>query len=351
MPPPPQRRAGGGPAPGVRVRQQAAEWSAAEGELLRQAGRAPRRRGRAARAAEQGGRVGPGGHGGARRVPRARAAAAGPGAGRGGPGPRTPGPRADFLGAAVDLDEAYAWGWSEVKRLEAEMARVAGQIVPGGTLEQAVAALEADPARQIHGREKLKAWMQELRGPGDRRPERQALRHPGAGPADRVHARADERRRYLLHRPERGLVAGPAGCGGRCRRASRSSPPGGGHHRAPRGRTRPPPPDRRRRSTSKDRLNRWQRRLCWVSGHGEGWALYAERLMDELGIPRRPGRPARHAGQPDAARRRVVVDLGVHLQLPVPAGTGWHDGEVWNAELAWDSCARTPMRRRTCASS
>lgn len=26
------------------------------------------------------------------------------------------------LGSAVDLDEAYAWGWAEVRRLEAEMA-------------------------------------------------------------------------------------------------------------------------------------------------------------------------------------------------------------------------------------
>ena len=30
-------------------------------------------------------------------------------------------------------------------------------------------------------------------------------------------------------------------------------------------------------------LTRFQRLLCFVSGHGEGWALYAERLMDELG--------------------------------------------------------------------
>ena len=28
--------------------------------------------------------------------------------------------------------------------------------------------------------------------------------------------------------------------------------------------------------------------MCWVSGHGEGWALYAERLMDDLGYLERP---------------------------------------------------------------
>ena len=52
----------------------------------------------------------------------------------------------EFLGATIDLDEAYAWGWGEVTRLEAEMARVAAKIVPDGTVPDAVAALDADPA-------------------------------------------------------------------------------------------------------------------------------------------------------------------------------------------------------------
>ena len=48
-------------------------------------------------------------------------------------------------------------------------------------------------------------------------------------------------------------------------------------------------------------LNRWQRKLCFCSGHGEGWALYAEQLMDELGYlePGRPDGHARCAGVPD----------------------------------------------------
>src|SRR6266487_6521017 len=62
-----------------------------------------------------------------------------------------------FLGTAVDLDEAYEWGWSEVRRIQAEMRQVAGQIVAGGTVTDAAAALEADPARKINGRDRLRA--------------------------------------------------------------------------------------------------------------------------------------------------------------------------------------------------
>src|SRR5262249_50773814 len=68
----------------------------------------------------------------------------------------------------------------------------------------------------------------------------------------------------------------------------------------------------------KDELNRWQRTMCWVSGHGEGWALYAERLMDELGYL---SDPAEKLGMLDGQRlraTRVIVDIGMHLELEVP---------------------------------
>ncbi len=67
-----------------------------------------------------------------------------------------------FLGARIDLDETYAWGFHELARLEAEMRRVAEKIVPDGTVDEAVAALDADPARTIHGKEAFRDWMQEL---------------------------------------------------------------------------------------------------------------------------------------------------------------------------------------------
>jgi uncharacterized protein (DUF885 family) len=73
-------------------------------------------------------------------------------------------------------------------------------------------------------------------------------------------------------------------------------------------------------------LNRWQRLLCWVSGHGEGWALYAERLMADLGFLDDPGdRLGMLDGQATRAAR-VVVDIGVHLALDVPDGLVRRDG-------------------------
>jgi uncharacterized protein (DUF885 family) len=66
-----------------------------------------------------------------------------------------------FLGAAVDLAEAYAWSWEEITRLRVEQAQVSNLIRPGATRAEAVAVLEQDPARRIEGRENFRAWMQE----------------------------------------------------------------------------------------------------------------------------------------------------------------------------------------------
>jgi len=83
-----------------------------------------------------------------------------------------------------------------------------------------------------------------------------------------------------------------------------------------------------------DRLSRYQRMLTFVSGHGEGWALYAERLMGELGFL---DNPEYYLGMlSNAAMRavRVIIDIGMHLELPVPQGERFHPGEVWGHDLA-----------------
>jgi uncharacterized protein (DUF885 family) len=246
----------------------------------------------------------------------------------------------EFLGAALDLDEAYEYGWSEVRRLAAEQRRVAGLIKPGASVAEAMAALDADPRRRIEGRENFRAWMQELaektiedlNGVHFEIPE-QALRIEAClaptGDGGVYYTAPSED----WSRPGRMWWSVPAGIEEfstwqEVTTVYHEGVPG--HHL--------------QISTAvarQDTLNRWQRLMCWVSGHGEGWALYSERLMEELGYLEDPGA---HLGMLDMQMlraARVVVDLGVHLQLTVPKDADWHgpddhSGETWNAELAWE---------------
>jgi uncharacterized protein (DUF885 family) len=246
----------------------------------------------------------------------------------------------EFLGAAVDLDEAYAYGWSEVRRLAAEQQRVAGLIKPGASVEEAMELLDNDPKRRVTGRENFRAWMQEL---ADRTiAEMHGVHFDIPEPARRIEC-------CLAPTGDGGVYyTGPTEDWTRPGRMWWSVPDGiddfstwqevttvyhegvPGHHLQVSAAV-----------ANKDSLNRWQRLLCWVSGHGEGWALYSERLMEELGYLEDPGA---HMGMLDGQMlraARVVVDLGVHLQLKVPNDSGWrsatdHAGETWNAELAWE---------------
>ncbi len=87
--------------------------------------------------------------------------------------------------------------------------------------------------------------------------------------------------------------------------------------------------------------------MAGTSGHAEGWALYAERLVRELGYLDDDGDLL---GMLDAQlfrAARVVIDIGMHLELEIPAGTGFHEAERWTPSSAWSSCspARSPNRR------
>lgn len=240
-----------------------------------------------------------------------------------------------FLGATIDPDEAYTWGWSEVIRIEEEMRQIAAKIVPGGSVAEAVAALDADPDRRIFGRDALRDWMQgvadstiaELNGPHFDIPE----------PARRIEA--------MIAPTENGGIyyTGPSEDWSRPGRMWWALPAGlddfstwkelttiyhegvPGHHLQV-----------AQTVYMRDQLNRWQRLFGFVPGHGEGWALYAERLMDDLGYLADPGNKLGMLDAQLLRAARVVVDLGLHAELPIPADSPWHPGEQWNADLAWE---------------
>jgi uncharacterized protein (DUF885 family) len=238
-----------------------------------------------------------------------------------------------FLGATVDLEETYAWGWQELKRISDDMAVTAGRIVPDGNVAEAVAALDADPARGFDTREGFQEWMQRR--------------------SDEILADFDGRH-FDIAPPIRTLACkvAPVNDGG-----AWYTPPSEDFSR-PGTMWFSFPDDVERFSTWRetttvfhegvpghhlqcaqavhraDLLNRWQRLMCWVSGHGEGWALYAERLMDELGYFDDAGDRLGFLDMQGFRAARVVVDIGVHLGLEIPRDNpfGWRPGERWDAD-------------------
>ena len=241
-----------------------------------------------------------------------------------------------FLGATVDLAEAYAWSWEEIARLRTEQARVSSLIRPGATPGEAMAALDEDPARRIEGRENIRAWVQELA-------ERTITQLHGKHfdipePAQRIEAMiapVNDGGIYYsepsedFSRPGRIWWSVPSGLDSfatwkEVTTVYHEGVPG--HHL-----------QFSQSLTERENLNRWQRLMSWVEGYGEGWATYAERLMGELGYL--DDDHGAHLGMLDMqmmAAATVALDIGVHLELEIPKGTGWREGERWNAGIAWE---------------
>ncbi len=131
-----------------------------------------------------------------------------------------------FLGATIDLDETYDWGVEELARMVAEQESIADQIKAGASVEEAIAFLDEDPAHKLHGTDALQRVDAGDERPRDRRARQDPLRHPRADPPPRVHDRAHEGGRHLLHRPDRRLLATRSHVVVRPRGRRRSSTPG-----------------------------------------------------------------------------------------------------------------------------
>ncbi|MBG6058694.1 uncharacterized protein (DUF885 family) [Cryobacterium sp. MP_M5] len=235
-----------------------------------------------------------------------------------------------FLGATIDLDETYEWGVEELARMVAEQESIADQIKPGASVLEAIAHLDTDPSRKLHGTEALQKWMQET---SDR-----AVAELSGTQFDIP----DEIKRLecLIAPTQEGGIyyTGPTDDFSRPGRMWWSVPVGvtefdtwrelttvyhegiPGHHL-----------QIGQAVYNRAKLNTWRRQLAGTSGHAEGWALYAERLMEQLGYL---DDPADRLGMLDGQRMRaarVVLDIGVHLEKQLPDGSG-----PWTADYAFD---------------
>ncbi|HEX6498856.1 MAG TPA: DUF885 domain-containing protein [Micromonosporaceae bacterium] len=234
------------------------------------------------------------------------------------------------LGADVDPVEAYEWGWAELYRLEEQMVAEAAAIRTGATLDEVEALL--DGSEYVDGPDAYRAWLQDQH---DRAIER----------LDGVHFDLDPalRRVEVVLAPDSGTAGvyytGPTEDGTRPGRtwwsvAGRQrftiweelttvfheGVPG---HHLQVGTAR----------LAGDSLSRFSR-VTGVSGHSEGWALYAERFADELGWYTRPGQRLGMLKAQAMRAARVIIDIGLHLDLPMPEREVPRYGSRWTFEVA-----------------
>jgi len=233
-----------------------------------------------------------------------------------------------FLGAEIDLDETYDWGREELARMVEEQTAIAGQITPGASVEEAIAFLEADESNKLHGTDELQKWMQQL---ADQAVSELSGTHfdipDEIKKIECMIAPTQEGGIYYtspnddFSRPGRMWWSVPEGVTefDTWRETTTVYHEGVPGHHLQLGQA----------VYNRAMLNTWRRSLAGTSGHAEGWALYAERLMDELGYLQKP---ADRLGMLDGQRMRaarVVLDIGVHLGKPNLAGTG-----PWTADDA-----------------
>nr|WSY56636.1 DUF885 domain-containing protein [Streptomyces sp. NBC_00886] len=238
-----------------------------------------------------------------------------------------------FNGADLDLDEAYAYGWAEFHRLLAEMKQEAEKILPGAATPWVALAHLDEHGRHIEGVDEVRVWLQ-------------GLMDKAIEELDGTHFELSERvRRVESHIAPPGSAAAPY-----------YTSPSQDFSRP--GRTWLPTMGQTRFAVYDlvstwyhegvpghhlqlaqwthvaDSLSRYQASVGMVSANAEGWALYAEQLMDELGFL---GDAEERLGYLDGQMMRairIIVDIGMHLELEIPADSPFRPGERWTPELA-----------------
>jgi uncharacterized protein (DUF885 family) len=238
-----------------------------------------------------------------------------------------------YNGTDLDLDEAYAYGWSEYHRLLGEMKQEAEKLLPGAATPWVALAHLDEHGTHIEGVDEVRDWLQ-------------GLMDEAIDALDGTHFELAERVRRVESR-----IAPPGSAAAPYYTAPSEDFSRPGRTWLPTmGQTRFPVYDLvstwyhegvpghhlqlAQWAHVADDLSRYQAGVGGVSANCEGWALYAERLMDELGFLTDPERRLGYLDAQMMRAARVIVDIGMHLELEIPAESPFHPGERWTPALA-----------------
>lgn len=223
-----------------------------------------------------------------------------------------------FLGIDVDPLETYAWGFEEIRSIGEAMEKAAEEILPGAPLAEVMQVLKSDPTRCAASPEEFIRLMQErqMRALSELSGEHFDIPEPVRRIDVRVAPPTGILGAYYtvpsedFSRPgivwySRGEQPGLIPLFDEISTAYHEGFPG--HHL-----------QCATQISLSDRLSRFHRLADGYSGYAEGWALYAERLMHELGYLDKPDYVLGMLCAQMMRACRIVVDIGSHLQLPIP---------------------------------
>ncbi len=262
------------------------------------------------------------------------------------------------LGTVVDPEATSAWGWAELERLVARRAEVARQVDPDATLAAVFEQITTDPELVASSVDEFVAVMQARQDralealdgshfdvPAEIKTVEVRMSPPGGATAAHYLAPSED-----FARPGR-VMYPPAGrtefpLYAEVTTAYHEGFPG--HHLQVGW-----------QMAMGDALSRLHRLLVWYPGSGEGWALYAEHLMGELGFLERPEYELGLLTSQIFRSARIVIDIGCHLELEIPENavtTGPdavfpHAGETWSYELGREMLETVAMLDPTDAES
>lgn len=238
-----------------------------------------------------------------------------------------------LVGLPVDPEEAYEWGWQELRRLMGEMSRTAERISPGVGVEGAIDRLENDRSETVGSTDELLRFVSEtleeavgeMAGkhfdvPDLIKPLTVQLAPPG-GPLGVYYLRPSEDFRrpggvwYSLGDQEVFPLYQ--------HRSTAYHEGFPGHHL-----------QIATAMMKSDVISRFQRTMTWYPGYGEGWAMYAGVVMGELGYLDDPRHYMGMLAKQMYRTSRVLVDLGLHLGKRLSDGAPLGAGEEWSFDLA-----------------